>query len=108
MANNCGTATFPPGTGSKTVTIGMVPTWMEIHFKGSGIKESDGYIYGGNQYCFSDPSSTSTLSKAIQVRDSSGTIILEGTWTGFSSNQANFNLTTVPASPPQMLLVFGN
>lgn len=108
MAQNTGTATFPGGTGAKSLNIGMTATWMEIHFTGSTIKPSDGFVYGGNQYALSDPNSTATSGTAIQVRNTSGTVILEGTWTNFSGTQANFNITTQTGSVPQMLLVFGN
>ena len=107
MASNTGTASFPAGTGVKSINVGMLPNWMQIDFGGSGIKHSRGFIYGGNQYSYSDDTS-STVTKAIQVKDTSGTIILEGTWTSFSTTYANFNITTAPATSPQMLLTFGN
>lgn len=108
MAVNGGPATFTGGTGVKSIAIGMTPTWMEIEFGSSSIRHSTGYIYGGNQYSYPDYNSSLTSGKAIQVKDNSGTVILEGTWTGFSSNNANFNITTAPATMPQMLLKFGN
>jgi hypothetical protein len=108
MAVDTGTASFTSGTGTKTINIGMAATWMEVYFFGSGIKPSHGFIAGGTQYVSSDPNSSLTTGKAIQVRNTSGTIILEGTWTSFASNNVNFNITTAPATMPQMLLNFGN
>jgi len=108
MAVNQGTATFTGGTGTKSVAIGMTPIWMEVEFGGTNIRHSWGSVYGGNQYVYSDDVSSITSGKIIQVKDTSGTVILEGTFTSFTSGNAIFNVTTAPVTMPQMLLRFGN
>jgi len=108
MANDVGTASFISGTGAKSTNIGMLATWMEIEFGGPSIKHSKGFIYNGSQYCFSDDASVAVSGKAIQVKNTAGTVVLEGTWTSFSGTSANFNITTQTGTVPQMLLKFGN
>jgi hypothetical protein len=108
MAENQGLATFLGGTGIKTTSIGITATWMNIEIAGTGLKHMRGFISGGNQHVFPDNDSAITAGKAIQLRDSSGAVILEGTWTGFASGNATFNITTAPATMPQMFLRFGN
>lgn len=105
MARDVGTATFPPSTGSKSVNIGRLATDMVITFKGPNILPAELHIAGGYQYGFSDNASTA-LTK-LQVKNTSGTVILEGTWTSFSGTNVNFNITTQTGSVPQMLLDFG-
>lgn len=107
MARDVGTASFSLGTGSKSINLGRTATDMRIVFKGSGINPSEGYIAGGYQYAFYDNNATADSTKAIRVRNTSGTTILEGTWTSFSGNYANFNITTQTGAVPQMLLDFG-
>lgn len=107
MARDVGTVTLTSGTGSKTVNIGRNATDMRIVIKGSGINPSEGYIAGGFQYAFYDQNQTADVTKAIRVRNTSGTTIFEGTWTSFSGNNVNFNITTQSGTVPQMLLDFG-
>jgi len=107
MANNTGTADFTSGTGVKTFSIGMTPTWMQLFIHASGCKPTQGFIYGGNQYSLSDETSN-PVAKALQVKDTSGTIVFEGTWTSFASSQVNFNVTTNTLGTPRILMVFGN
>lgn len=108
MSSNTGTATFTTGTGTKSIVVGILPTWCEVEFGGSNILHSHGFIYGTSQFVYPDPNSSITNGKVIQVKDTTGTVILEGTWTGFSGTQINFNITTAPTTMPQMLLTFGN
>jgi len=109
MANNCGTTSFGAGvTGVKSTNIGMTATWIRLDFRNSGTKPSIGYVYGSNQYSLPDDT-TITSTKAIQVKDTSGTVILEGTWTSFSGTNVNFNVTTnTSGSNLSCLLSFGN
>lgn len=108
MAVGQGLATFTGGTGTKTTSLGLTPTWIEIQFGGSGILHSFGYASGGSQHCYPDANSSAVSGKAIQVKDTSGTVILEGTWVSFSGGNVTFNITTAPSTMPQMLLRFGN
>lgn len=107
MARDVGTASLTPGTGAKSVNIGRTATDMRIVFRAPGFSPSDGYIAGGFQYAFYDSASTADSTKAIRVRNTSGTTVLEGTWTSFSGNFVNFNITTQTGTIPQMLLDFG-
>ena len=107
MARDIGNASFTAGTGSKSINIGMTATYMHIVIKGSGIKTFEGWIRNGYQYCFPADGEGVETTKALKVKNTSGTVILEGTWTSFSGNNVNFNLTTNSA-PPDMLLIFGN
>lgn len=106
MARDVGTATLASGTGTKTINIGRLATDMHIIFKAPGIMPSEGYIAGGYQYSFSDAAALSDT-KAIKVRNTSGTVVLEGTWTSFTGTHVNFNITTQTGTVPQMLLDFG-
>jgi len=108
VAIDAGTATFSSGTGSKTISLGFTPAWIEIEFGGSTIKHSHGFVYSGFQYVYPDNDSVITNSKCIQVKNTTGTVILEGTWTSFPTNQVVFNITTQTGSVPQMLLKYGN
>ena len=93
MAYYCGTASFSSGTGSKSINLGVSgSTWIEIYFQGANVKQSHGFCDGAFQYVYSDPAGAITNYKCIQVRDTSGTVILEGTWTSFSGNNANQSL----------------
>ena len=106
MAQNVGPVDFSTGTGNNIFNIGMTATWMQIYFQSSGNKQSKGFIYGGAQYCYSDDANP--VNKAIQVKNSSGTVVFEGTWTSFSGNNVTFNITTNTLGTPRALLVFGN
>jgi len=109
MARDTGAATFTSGNGNKTINIGMSGvTWMQIDFGGTTIRHSTGYIGGGSQYSYPDNVSSLVNDKAIVVKNNAGTVILEGTWTSFTGTSVNFNITTAPATMPQMLLNFGN
>ena len=109
MAVSAGTVTLSSGTGAKSVNIGMIPTWFNIEFSGSGIKYSKGYIYNTAQWVRPDIDSSIIPSKVIQVKDTTGTIVLEGTFTSYSGGtQINFNITTQTGTVPQAFLSFGN
>lgn len=106
MARDVGTATLTSGTGAKSINIGRLATDMHIVFRGAGLNPSEGFIAGGYQYAIYDPNLVADT-KAIRVRNSSGTTVLEGTWTGFSGTNVTFNITTQSGTVPQMLLDFG-
>ena len=109
MANGIGTATFTSGTGSKSINSGISGnTWFIVEFRGAGIQPSVGYYFGGSQFCYPGLNDSVVTGKAIQVKDTSGTIILEGTTTGISGNNLNFNITTAPGTMPGMLIRFGS
>lgn len=108
MSVNCGATTFPGGTGTKILSLGLTPTWMEIEVGGAGYKHMNGFIYGGSQYCYSDENAAIISGKAIQLKDNTGAVVLEATWTSFASGNATFNVTTAPATMPQMFIKFGN
>jgi len=109
MASNCGTFGISPGTGTKSINIGMLANWMQIEIRASGNKPAKGYIYGGDQYCYSDDTTATPVNKAIQFKNSSGTVVLEGNWTSFSGNNVNFNITTNSfASSVTIFAAFGN
>jgi len=107
MARDIGNINFPTGTGMKSLNIGMLATYMHIVIKAPGIKDFEGWIRNGLQYCYPAPNELMNTSKAIKVKDTSGTVVLEGTFTSFSGTNVNFNLTTNTAQP-DMLLIFGN
>jgi len=106
MAQDTGTFGLSTGTGSKVFTIGMNATWMQIFIQGSGLQPMKGFIAGGFQYCYSDSTTASPTTKAIQVRNTAGTVVLEGTWTSFASNQVTFNITTNTLGASQSTLIF--
>ena len=109
MARDIGNAGLGTGTGAKSINIGMTATYMHIVIKGSGLKSFEGWIRNGLQYCFPADGEAMVTNKALKVKDTSGTVVLEGTFTSFSGNNVNFNLTTNSlGTAPDMLLVFGN
>lgn len=108
MASITGTATFSSGTGAKSVNIGMLATWVEFEFGGSTIRHSIGKVYGGNQVCYPDDTSSAISGNAIEVKDNSGTVILRGTFTSFTGTHVNCNLTVQTGTVPQMLITAGN
>lgn len=109
MASNCGPIGFAPGsTGTKTTNIGMTANWMRLEFRGSGLQPSTGIAYGGDQYSLPD-STTSPVNKHIQVKNTAGTVVLEGTWTSFTGNNVVWNITTNTLSTAiSGLASFGN
>jgi len=109
MATDCGPGTITAGTGSKTISIGMTATWLDLIIQGTGLKKSTGFIHGGFQYAFSDDTTMTPVSKAIQVKNTSGTVVLEGTWTSFTGTNVIFNITTNTLGASQnVMLIFGN
>ena len=109
MASNCGPIGFTAGvTGSKTTNIGMTANWLRLEFRGTGLQPSTGVVYGGDQYALSD-STSSPVNKHIQVKNTSGTVVLEGTWTSFTGNNVVWNITTnTLPSNLSVLATFGN
>lgn len=104
MARDVGTATFTTSTGSKSVNVGVLPKSMHIVFKGSNILPAEYFIAGGFQYGYKD--NASSAQTELEVKNTSGTTILKGTWTSFTGTHANFNITVQTGSVPQMLLDF--
>lgn len=113
MAADGGNGSLPSGTGAnKQINMGVSMsgmTWIKIHLRASGYKDFDGFSFAGAayQYCFPAPGETMNVTKALKVKDSSGTVVIEGTHTGFSGNNVIFNLTTNTAQP-DMLFEWGN
>ena len=70
MAIDGGNASFTPGTGTKTIALGMTPTWMRITVKGSAFLPFQGFIYSGFQYCYPDNSTNLDTTKAIKIKNS--------------------------------------
>lgn len=109
MASNCGTFALSTGTGSKSFNIGMTANWMQIEIRGSGLRPMKGYVYGGDQYCYSNDTTATPTNKAFRVENTSGAVVLEGTWTSFSGNNVNFNFTTNTLGSSQpTFIAFGN
>ena len=109
MARDIGNGGFTAGTGAKSINIGMTASYMQIVIKGSGLKSFQGWIRNGLQYCFPADGEAMDTTKAIKVKNTSGTVVLEATFTSFSGNNVNFNVTTNSLTPaPDMLLIFGN
>lgn len=105
MARDVGTATFPGGVGVKTLNLGLPVKDMALIFKGPNILPAEYHIANGYQYGFSDNSSIAGTT--LRVKNLSGTVILEGTWTSFTGNNAIFNITTQTGTVPQMLVDLG-
>lgn len=102
-----GTASIPTGTASRTFTLSLTPTWIRISMRRSGHKQSTGFVYPSGQWSYSRDANAS--SSAIELRDNSDTIVLQGTFTSFGTNQVTFNITTnTLASSQQIGLEFGN
>lgn len=99
MALDGGTAGLASGTGTKTVNMGVSMTgmtWLKACFQNPSYKDFKGFSYSGTsyQYAFSAPGETVTANKFFRIKDTSGTVVLEGTFTGFTSTGFNFNITT--------------
>jgi len=109
MASNCGPFGISTGIGTKTINIGMTAIWMQIDIRGPGLKPMKGIMYGGDQYCYSNDTVATAYNKAIRVENTSGTVVLEGTWTSFTGNNVVFNITTnTLGSSQSTLAAFGN
>jgi len=113
MAADGGSGGFTAGTGAKSINVGVATsgfTWVKIHLRNTSYKDFDGFSFVGGsfQYSFPAPGENMNTTKAIRIKDTSGTVVIEGTHTGFSGNNINFNLTTNVASPPTMLFEWGN
>jgi len=111
MAYDGGSATFPTGTGAKSTNLGITGcTWIKFRIQGPGYLPYYGYAFasGSYQYNYSDATSALDNTKAIKVRNTAGTVVIEGTVTGFSGTNVNFNFTTNVASPPIMMVEYGN
>jgi len=106
MARDIGLKTLTATSGNQVVTLPFTPTWMRLTARTTGIKPFTGYIDNGDQYSFGDDTS-GAVNKAIKIRNTSGTVVMEGTWVSFTTNAVTFNLTTF-TTVPQMLLEFGN
>jgi len=108
MARDIGNASLT-GTGAKSINIGMLATYMQIKVKGVGLKSFEGWIRNGLQYCYPADGEAMSTSRAIKVKDTSGAVVLEATFTSFSGTNVNFNvITNTLGTPPDMLLIFGN
>ena len=108
MARDIGNASLGLGTGSKSINIGMLATYMQIVVKGPGLKSFQGWIRNGLQYCYPADGESLNTTRAIKVKDTSGTVVLEATFTSFSGTNVNFNVLTNTGTAPDMLLIFGN
>jgi len=115
MALDGGNANIGVGTGAKSINMGVSltsMTWLKAYYQNTGYKSFRGFSYTGTtyQYCFPDGDTTPfVVGKFIQIRNSSGTIVIEGTFTGFSGNNITLNITTnTSASPLSVLFEWGN
>jgi len=115
MAADGGSAGLPSGTGSKSINMGVSMTgmtWCKITLKAPGFKDFEGYSFatGSFQYCFPASGEAINTTKFFRVKDTSGTVVYEGTHTGFSGNNLMFNITTNTISPtmPTVLYEWGN
>lgn len=112
MSYTGGTASFTAGTGAKSINIGSSGyTWIELIVNQPGYKPYNGFVFTSTSFQgnYSDDSTSGMdTTKAVKIRNSSGTVVIEGTFTSFSGTNVNFNLTSNVASPPQMLIKFGN
>jgi len=111
MALDGGSANFPTGTGAKSMDLGVTgSTWVKFRIQASGYTPYEGFAYAGGtyEYNYSDTTSVLDTTKAIKVRNSAGTVVIEGTVTSFTGTNVNLNLTSNVASPPTMLMEWGN
>lgn len=115
MARVLGTSTPTPGTGTKTINIGIAATWARIMVSGKSGDDSyyhfsEGIYDGGSQYVIP---TTSTFGgepisgKVIRLRDSSNFIIFEAS-VSVSGTSLVFNVTTAPANLTPILIWAGN
>lgn len=109
MAVNVGTATFTSGTGSQTINFGITGIlWADIDYTSSSTKPARGFIYGGNQYTISDSAASPISGKALQIKDNSGTVVFEITYTSTSGTNITFNKTVNTLGTPSILFRVGN
>jgi len=89
-------------------SLPFTPTKSDLYWQGASILPGHGHQRGSDAWCFSDTTS-STVNKFIKVKNTSGTVILEGTWTSYPANKIRFNITTntLTSSLP-VLVVFEN
>lgn len=116
MARVLGNTTPTPGTGTKTIAIGLAATWavIKVGAKSGGdtyFRSSDGIYESGTQFvtCVTNSLTEEPVNgKIIRLKDSSGTVVMEGSMSISGSNIV-FNLTTnsLPTTP-QILIWAGN
>ena len=108
MALDGGNASLPTGTGTnKQINMGVSLTGLtslKVHLRNSSYKDFDGYSFSGTTYQYGQTTGTNMdVGKFFKVRNSAGTTVIEGTFTGVSGNNLIFNLTANVATPPDML-----
>jgi len=108
MAQDVGQFSIPSGTtGNYDITVGITPTYSDLYWQGTSILQGHGHQRGSDAWCFSDTTNSPT-NKYIRVKNTSGTVILEGT-VSYVTNKFRFNITTnTMGSALPVLAVFGN
>jgi len=109
MAQDVGSFGITAGvTGNLDVTLPFTATYSDLYWQGSTILPGHGHQRGTDAWCFSDLNS-GPVNKYIKVKNTAGTVILEGTWVTYTSNKIRFNFTTnTLGSSLSILAVFGN
>lgn len=108
MAWNTLPGGFTAGTGTEIINFGMTGiTNLDIWYKSTTNKPSEGHVAGGNQFCYPDNSTTPT-NKALVIKDSAGTIIFDATWTSFTGTTGVFTKNVNTLGVVTCLFKFGN
>lgn len=94
MASDVGQVSFPPGvTGNLDFNVGFTANRSDLIIKGANIQPAEGYQRGTDAWCFSDNSS-GPVNRFFRVKNTSGTVVLEGTWVSYPTNKVRVNITT--------------
>ena len=108
MAADVGQFSIPASTtGNIDINIGLTPTYSDLYWQGSAILPGHGHQRGSDAWCFSD-TGNGPANKYIRVKNTAGTLIIEGT-VSYLTNKIRLNLTTnTSGSAIPVLAVFGN
>ena len=109
MASDVGQLSFPGGlTGNLDFSVGITPTYSDLIFKGPSILPAEGHQRGTDAWAFSDDT-TVPVNKFFRVKNTSGTVVLEGTWVSYPTGKIRVNITTNTLSGAlPALAIFGN
>jgi len=110
MAWNVAPGGFNPGTGTEVINFGMSGiTNLDIEYAPStGYKFSIGRVAGGNQFSIPDITSNVIVNKALQIKNTAGTVVFDATWVSFSGTSATFTKNVNSIGVVTCLFKLGN
>lgn len=111
MATISGQLTFA-STGTQTYDLGVTVTEIDLYGgPRNGTTETTGFLNVGhadanNQFCIAHKDSKSVMltNRCFKAYDSTGTVVLDVSFTSFSGTNVTFNVNTANTSYPVQLV----